>query len=609
MEPRVATPKPRNVPAFVLGLLIGVVVAGLGAYFYITRAESDLHSAYLGSDTANQQDGVLGNIKHSDTAGEMRQLQELIQHQSAIERAVTLQRATAGASREELVALFEHAAILPQATQRDQIQAAIVRQLAQLDPRSALSHIDPLPGVRRSRLTGIVFQEWSVMDLEKALEFAVDLRNGNQMAALEGILRSRIDLSDTALWDIARQLGNEQLILDHWARFTDQGGIDDPSFAWGDFLTIHGGEVDRFSLDQRNLLVNIARAWIVRAGIGDMIQGMSITQTDYGASVSLVEFLLESLVADDPSIVVDAAASMNDEVRSIVMNALANLAARDPESALKIAVMMEGASNQVVLQRAALGAWIDADPKAALEARDGLPHEFKPWIEQQALMSMVSTLPEEVPPFLSTITDATQIEIVVINLGRNWAQKDPMAVFEWLESEPKAKPWYGHVLNNVIENLTKQDPEKAIRFALEQPVDDYYGGFGWEVAVVWTVAERDIDAALALIDHARDEGTRDYMLQSIGGVIRNRGEYERAMDWAEHLKDESRETYYVHVVLGWVSDNPVELYEYMEKLPSDAIKEEAAKLLTALHETQQALTGEQIESLSKYLSAEESNTN
>ena len=590
MEPRSVPPKSRNMPALFLGLLIGVVVAGVGALFYVNRSGLDMHMQDSAAASFDQLERKSGDIKQSELVVELQHLQELIQQQSSFERAATLQHAISDARPEVLVALFAHADDLPKASQRDDIQRALVRQLSQLDPKATLNHIDALPEVRRNHLIGIVFQEWSVVDLEKAIGFAVELQNGHQTAALEGILRSRIDLSETARWEIARQLGNEQLILDQWARIKGQEAIDDPLSAWGDFLTVHGSDFEGLSPDQRSLLVNIALAWIGRDGFVDVVQGMSMSLADYGSSISLVEFVLEDLIADDPTLVVEAASSMSEEVRSIVRKALANLAARHPEKAFEIAVMMEGSSNQVVLQRAAIRAWIQADPKAVLEARDGLPLSFKPWIEQSALMSMVKTLPEEVPPFIPTITDKTQMEIVVINLGLNWARKDPMAVFEWLQSEPEAKPWYGHVLDDVIENLTKQDPQQAMRFALELPTDEYYDGVGWEVSVVWTVAQRDIDAALELIDHARDEKTRDYMLMSIGAEIRNRGQYKRAMDWAENLKEASREKYYENVVLGWAANNAESLYANMDTLPSDHIKEYAANLLIILNEPQRAFT-------------------
>lgn len=606
MESQTAPTKSRSVKAFVLGLVIGVVVAAIGAFFYLSRPDSDASTRELATGGFGRLDRESEDVKRSDVVSEVQRLQQLIQHQSAFERLVTLRDATADARPGFLVALFAQADYLPQASQRDEIQAALARQLAQLDPQATLDHIYALPDIRKDRLIGVVFQEWSVDELDESIEYAKGMQTERRRVALEGILRSRIDLSDSARREIATQLGNEQLILDQWAKFRDQESIDDALSEWNNFQKDHGGMIEELSPNQRNLLVNIARIWIVRDGFSDLVQGMNVSLTDYSATVSLIELLLDDLIAADPTLVLEAATGMTDEVRSIVMKALASLAARNPETAFEIAAMMEGSSNQIVLQRAALGAWIEADPKGVLEARDGLPAEFKPWIEQTALMSMVRTLPEEVPPFIPTITDKTQMEIVVINLGLNWARKDPMAVFEWLQSEPEAKPWYGHVLSDVMENLTRQDPQKAMRFALEQPIDDYYEGAGWEVSVVWSIAQTDIDAAVELIDHARDEVTREYMLESIGRQIRNQGQYKRAIDWAENLKEESRNEYYERTVLGWAIGNPEHLYENLDSLPSENIKEYAANMLIGLHESQKAFSEEQIEELRKYLPDEES---
>ena len=532
-------------------------------------------------------------------------LRLLLKAKSSYERAITLQDVIGRRTELELLKLFADVENIQPTSLRDEIQSAIIRRLAKGRPRNALDQLAALAEVRRMPLIEVVFEEWSVNDLNPSIEFAKSINGKSKIAALKGILGSRIDLPDDVRRGIALQLGNEQFILDQWAAQTIQDDFDDPSAEWTDYLAIHGGNFQELSPDQMSLLASIARSWIGQDGFGPMAQAISSSLNDYDDSVSVVELLLNHLVIHDPRVVLEAAGDMSSEVRSIIVQALTNLAKINPEAALEIASLMESGGSDVVLQRAAIGGWIETDPKSALESLARFPDAFQDWIKQRSLMSMVQSMPEEVPQFIPIVSDGTQMEIIVNNLALNWARKDPMAVFEWLQSEPKAQKWHGDVLDSVIENLARKDPEEAIRFALEQPPREY-DGVGWEDSVVWNIAHTDIDAAVALTDRARDEKTRASMYRSIGQVLINQAQFERAMDWAENLKEEKRGEYLERVVSSWVWGNPEQLYASMDDLPSDRLREVAAEWLIDTNVHQKAFSEEQIEQLRKYLPEESS---
>ncbi len=590
---------------FFVGLFIGVVCAGVGVYFCIDRTSTDALSQDSMFGKTGEVSGESRNERTSEKLLNIADLQRLIQHKNPLERAVAVQAAVAGADKDELSDLLTNTDSIQPASLHNEIQDSIVRQLSLQDPNMTLKNVMDFVKVRRHRLIEVVFEEWSVLDLDESVRVAQHMEEGNQIAALKGILGSRIDLSDQRRREIAQQLNNDQLILDQWALAASQDSIVDPSAEWGEFLTVHGRDFERLSSEQRSLLANIVRSWIGRGGFGEMTQEMKESLSDYDSCVTLMELLLDEVVAEDPRVVLEAAGDMVPEVRSIVMQALVRLANKDPLAAFRIASMMEANSSQIVLQRAALGGWIESDPKAVLEARTTLPDTFREWIEHSALMSMVRTLPEEVPEFISTISGQTQLELVVINLSLNWARKDPKAVFEWLQSEPKAHQWYEKVLSDVIQNLTIKDPEEAIRFALEQPPREY-DELGWEVSVVRSVAQTDVEDAIALSDRARDEKTRDSMFQSIGGVLIYQGQYQRALDWAENLKEEQLEDHYSRLVNTWASGNPEQLYEKIDELPLEETRRQAAELLVLFNDRNHALTAEQIEELREYLPDETS---
>ncbi len=600
-------PKSGNPPAFLVGLLVGSVAAGIGAVFFADRPRDDSMSSAQTSVSFEQSEVGANGTESPSQITDVADLEALLTQKSSYGRAMSLQRITASAGKQELNRLFLLAEDLSSSSLREETQSAVAQRLGRIDPKNTLQEIDSLAKIRRNRLIGSVFQEWSATDLEGSIEFAKDMSDDRKTAALAGILRSRIDLRDSARREIAIQLGNEQFILDQLANLSGHGAIDDPTLAWREFATLHGTDIEKLSPDQRALLGRIALSWTSRDGFGNMLQAMSVSLADYDASVAIVGLLFDEVVAADPRIVLDAAVGMDPEIRAIIVNALENLATTNPAVALEIAAIMESGSTVVSLQRAVIGSWMEADPKTVLDARNSMAAKFREWIEQSALMSMVRTLPEEVPPYIPTIKNETAKEIVAINLSLNWARKDPMAVFEWLQSEPEVKPWYGHIFSDVLENLTNRDPEEAMRFALGQPPREY-DGIGWESTVVWKVAQSDMEAALGMTDRARDEQTRDSMMRSLGQVLINQAQFEKAMDWADKLKEEQRDEYMERVVTSWVWGNPEQLYEKMDELPTDNLREIAADWLIDADEHQKAFTAEQIEELKKYLPEEDSDT-
>ncbi|MCY3884224.1 MAG: hypothetical protein OXG24_04835 [Gammaproteobacteria bacterium] len=597
----------RNPVAFVLGLLVGAVAVGLVTYLNVegldsgefVRQSKRVDTKHVGETS----DGFRTNAIELS----IPELQSLIEIQDPVGRAITIYGAIDKAGTRELQGLFVRVESVRPPSLRDEIQIVLVRRLAQLDPRITLDHISTLAEARRIPLVDVVFQEWSVSDLAGATEIAKGMENPYRAAAFGGILHSRIDLSDDELRDIAHLLDSEQVFLNQLAVNGDRADIEDPSAEWSEFLSTHGSDIARLSQDQRGLLLRIARAWVRSDGFGQMIQQISTSIDEYDAVVSVIEMVLDEVVSDDPSIALDLSANMSSEISAVVLQALANLAKRDPDRALEIASMMKASDYGVVFQRTVIRAWMGADPKAVLLERARLPEEFGDWIARRSLLSMVRVNPEEVPEFIPTITDEITMELVVNNLALNWARKDPMAVFEWLQSEPKAKPWYERVLSKVIENLARRDPEEAIRFALEQPPREY-DGVGWESVVVSNVAHSDIEAAVKLTDNARDEKTREDMLLSIGLVLRDQGQFKKAMEWAENLKQEQRNGYYEITVMFWASQFPEQLYEEMDSLPSDEIRAVAAERLIVYEEFQKAFTAEQIEVLKKHLPSEGSDS-
>lgn len=302
----------------------------------------------------------------------------------------------------------------------------------------------------------------------------------------------------------------------------------EPEERWSEFLAFHGSKIEQLSQVQQDLLVDIAHFWIEQRGLVEAISGISSATNNYDDSVTIVGLLLQELLSKDPRLGLGTAAQMSSEIRSIIVNGLATWAKQDPESAMEIASLMESDGTRLMLRRAAIGAWMEVDPQAEMDAKERLPEVLHPWIEQAALLSMGRTSPASVPQYIPGIKNETTKEIVAINLALNWAREDPMAVFEWAMSDSEIEKWQHNVLDDAFSNMAKQDPEKAFRLALEQPA--MYESVGWEASVVSIVARSDLDSAMSMLDRVRNDETREEALTWIGQSFANSGQYDRALE-------------------------------------------------------------------------------
>lgn len=610
MTPKYERGRSRRVLPLLIGLLVGLAIAGGGALLFLAQTSPESAGSrefvHDGSTSEGTQNG--DRLTEDRSLRSIDSLSELEAHlgsMSTFERSMGLQEFVSQLGLSQLTRLRREADGTNTPSFLNQFEEAVTRDIALVDPRGALSIAYSGTEERRNRHVSIVFQEWSIANLDAAIAHASTFSGSMRNAALEGILRSRIDLSDEERQEIARGLGNEQFALDQQAIASLNDSLPDPEERWSEFLSFHGSKIEQLSEVQQDLLVDIAHSWIEQRGLVEAISGISNATNNYDDSVAIVGLLLQQVLSEDPRLGLGTAAQMSSEVRSIIVNGLAIWAKQDPESAMEIASLMESDGTRLMLRRAAIGAWMKVEPRAVIDAKERLPEVLHPWIEQAALLSMGRTSPASVPQYLSGITNETTKEIVAINLALNWAREDPMAVFEWAISDPQIEKWQHSVLRDAFTNMAKQDPEKAFRLALEQPA--MYESVGWEASVVDTVARSDLDSAMSMLDRVRNDETREETLTWIGQSFMNSGQYDRALEWSEKLKEESRTDFLTRMFWQFPLTSKDIHKSALDRLPTDELREEAAKTLLSRNEWDKKLTPKQIEELNQYVSEESSN--
>lgn len=361
------------------GLLVGAAVVGAGVFVYTsyvapsrdTSSTTTIGTSELQSNTTTESP-VGEPSEQSTDAGELN-LSDLLKH-SKSSRDVALYNHLLNANADRAVRLFGQSQTVEPLSLRHEVQESAVRRLAQLDPEQALREINRMAGPRRHSLTSAVFDEWSVADLEAAMDEARNLDKESQGYALEGVLTSRLDLSESQQIELARKLGLETVFADRRAFSLAGEPIEDPEKAWIKFLEDYGGDVASLTDTQSALLQHIMDSWMQRDEIAGLAKAVDVALHSSSNSPA-VQLLLESWAKTDPSMAFNATATIGDpDIRT-------------------------------QMQQAIVSAWVERDPITVLDSIDLIPRDLQDWSKQQALAALSETSPAEAAKRLGILSD------------------------------------------------------------------------------------------------------------------------------------------------------------------------------------------------------------
>ena len=192
---------------------------------------------------------------------------KLVKINSSYSRASFLYAWLAEADKTDLVEMLHDSEKVERNAYRTEIQTATTRKLATLDPNLALRWISDQPRVRRAPILNSLFHEWSLINLDQAVEGAMLVSGGDRKTALETILSTRNDLATEDVLDIARELGLEEAGLQFISVAEIRELLEDPVTAW-DFLLSDDLD-DESQLDSLKL---VAAAWREQEGFDVLLQ-------------------------------------------------------------------------------------------------------------------------------------------------------------------------------------------------------------------------------------------------------------------------------------------------------------------------------------------------
>lgn len=562
---------------FLSGLVVGAALVGVCSFVFLNYVLSEpkfatpVEAIYPEDVETNKIESQYVTPSHKSTDVLEFDLPGLLS-KSHFERSKALHDLLRHADIDSVLKFLEQNKSIAPSDLRRQVQEIAIRRLVQLDPIAALHQVNDTSRYARSSLMIAVFDEWSGEDIEEALAHAASFDEEDKQYALEGILASRLDLSDSLSLDLVRQLGHEQVILDSQALALAGEPVEDPASAWTEFLDQQGGDVASLSDAQLVLLKHIVDSWIDLGIAKDVASSVGSALQD-SDNQSAVQLLLETLARHEASVAFRATSSIEDS------------------------------EQRTQMQQAIVAEWIKVDPLAVLEAVELLPVEILDWSKQLALVALSAISPSEAANRLGVISTVEERDEVARSIASNWAKLDPEAAREWAVSEPEVQHLRWDLMSELVSEVSLVDPDKALKWALMEPVKrQQFGGGGLEETVIRSLAlQGKYEAAISMAELARDIENQQWSYIQIGNVMAERGKSGESWDLYEKIPERFHGLYREQVSTNWVWNEPDIALENLKDLPSQEQRIIVALKLFTHNQIFHTFSIEQMRELKKFL--------
>ena len=580
------------------GLLAGVYFVLLEPVFFGEREETSL----LLSEQERETHKIALDIGTTDSELlSSTDLEQLIRGKSPYVRTTTLHRALTYAREEQLVEFFDKTIEVSDDGLRYEIQDAVIRRLAVIDPEKAATVIGNTSSDRRIVLLTIVFEEWSVADIEQAIGYGLQLDGDDRLAVLDGVFNARFDLSDIELREIAIQLGHEQRVLERLAFRQLNEPVKNASETWHKLLTDYGDNPDTLSEVQIELLIHIATTWLDGVGV-EAIQAIK-DSSNHTIKTLVLERIFDLVGDEDPQRAFDLANGLQEIDPGLMAQVIENWSRIDGLAAFNAGATVTDVFVRKPVQRDAIEIWGEVDPHSLLTALEELPDEFHDFAFRHAMRGLARLDPDEALKQLNGISDQSTKARITEVFVENWSEQDPQAALQWVQYgfSTESQEIRSKLQSIALSKLTHTDARLAMDLALNLPLAET--GIGPEVAVISELAKINVEEALSMLEEVRNQTTRESTYVHLGHALITAGRSSQAIALVNKYEssEEVQYGYLMSLVGNWAWFEPLDLLKHLEEIPIDSVKREAAVSIAIDYKLHVALTKEQRESLKKYI--------
>ena len=569
---------------FVVGVSVGALAVVVIQSFDTPneRASREVNRDKLSHSTAKSIDADA-----IEEIVEVRQFQDVFKLSSAFEQNRALYSILSSASERDLKAWWVHSQSITRDSHRKTAQNAILRRLTTTNPHEAVRYIEDVSMFQANALLVGVFSEWSISQLDEAIKAASVLPVRQRSVALQAILEARDDLALSERLEIAKKLEGEQHFLKLVSDINASQSLAKPEESWDILLN---DDVDDFL--QIESLALVAEAWREQIGF-EVISKIFSATIDHQSKTHL----LSEIVQIDPAGAFDYTQSIPDEKTKL---SLSRVVARewtstDAKAALVAVSSIQPRSLALNLEELVANSWAFFDPGGAIDNIALISEEFREFSLRMAFGHISSQDPAQAIAKVDLVADyIASTSTIVENILAIWSQHAPADAVDWLVNNYTEDDAHRRkLLERVLPYLAREDPNQAFEVAIQQPAPS--NGPGLEHVVIREIASKvNIEDAKKLLPRV-NESSKAFSYYWVGEAMVRDAQTIEALELGKALAEGQQTEYYRQILRVWASDNPKNLYQSLEDLPSRGTKSRAAFQLILSNLINPVLTDEQIQ--------------
>lgn len=521
------------------------------------------------------------------------------QFDSLLERTSGLYDLIASVGLEKLQEIWEHTQTVESSPIREEIQDVIIQRWSVLEPIGALAAIekDALDS-RQQVLFEFVFQEWSLIDLENAVNHVGNLEKDAQPRALASIVRTREDMTYQQRREIARQFDCEWVAIEVLMETTNSDVIDKPAQEWRSFVWENRDELPNLSDAQNRLLEQLAYSWIVQEGVTafekmrhSLPSDFSLLETTRSVSAELIE--------SSPQLAFDLVLAGKQREKEtayvqLAMDLITRWTRMDARTAFDATSEVSGRSFQVRLRTRALWAWAQHNPESLLNNIDELPKSVQLKARETAFTYIARQSPQVVRATLTSIADRNYRNVIAETVVEGWALTDLPGTLEWIDSDDSLADIRKDLKLSAYFSLAQENPRLAVEIAATQPLTEL--NRGWEALVIIWTANDNLDVAASLLPLARPGKTTVDAYSAVLEDLIDEEDWERSIELIVQYDEQAQGTI-ADIVKPIAQAVPLKLYETLDGPGSVMFKRSVAWQLFYLNKDNGTFTDEQLEHL------------
>lgn len=585
------------VGALVGGILVAAAAVALSLFWPHDKLIATEQSV---PGTPRVQQSSVDDLHGTGDVDGLGEYTELLRTARDFEGTSALYQALAQVNQAELTQLLGRSKRISSPNLRLYVQRAIFQRFASLNPKEALRRVEDVDWQHRDAILARVYAERSIFDLDAAVASIRKLDSKRQKVALESLLSTRDDLTDSHRQDLARSFDAEELVvrLDNESQTFEF--LDDPKSAWK-VLTSDGFDL----ISQLDLATNIAEQWMEQSGFEVLPQILESSKGKLGYDI-LVDRLVASATESNPQGFLDFTLGLDSSVRGHVLGRFSYVWGRTDPFAASQAVFASQpdlemrTSLQIILRQ-----WARSNPQELFDIRSLLPRQVQLDGLGYALTEIAKTDPEQALNQLASIEGEWDNAASTFSwsLIHGWADSDPHAALEWVTSNSKELgSSVRALLSKILGRLAKSNPQEALSIALSQPVSTNVDGI--ELTVIEVIARSNLDAAIEMLPQLRNE-SKPKAYWGVSEALVEKGQAKRALKLAQDLPESDRKRYFNNVLGYWALRDSKGLSIEIGSLPSEELKSLAAYHLAMLHEGNPVLTKEQLDHAKTFMKERE----